>query len=79
MHGALEGFNTLAVSFSHWASQQSQQIDNDIAKVQKALNDLVGRLGHLKHLLIGFGVGAALGLAALLAGFGQAPFLPFCG
>ncbi|KAK8018931.1 hypothetical protein PG991_008121 [Apiospora marii] len=72
LHGALDEFNALAVSFSQWASQQNQQIDNDIARVQKELNELVDRLEHLKNLLIGFGVGAAIGAAGglITLGFG---------
>ncbi|SPO02391.1 uncharacterized protein DNG_05064 [Cephalotrichum gorgonifer] len=76
LKGAQDDFNTLAVSFSQWASVQGQTIDSDIIEIQKSLDELVERLKKLRDTLIGFGVGEAVGIGLIIGGFWAGPFAP---
>ncbi|KAL4721769.1 hypothetical protein ACLX1H_011263 [Fusarium chlamydosporum] len=72
----VDDFGKFTGDFGTWGQKTEGEINEQIKTAQKEQQDLLDHLSSLRDRLIGFGVGAGIGVASIIGGFFAGPLAP---
>ncbi|KAF5595263.1 uncharacterized protein FSUBG_9163 [Fusarium subglutinans] len=72
----VDDFLKFTGEFGKWGQKTEGDINNQIKTAQKQQQDLLDHLSSLQGRLIGFGIGAGIGVALIIGGFFAGPLAP---